>query len=371
MIEEKKNNSNLTLAKVVSGGFWLYLDTILLSLIGYSYWVLIGLFTGPVEGPIIIGYASTTNSLAGIITAIANFGIPIGIQRFLGKAYGENNYRLLKRYFVPAIIFIVVVSLSTTFSLFMLNAILSSALKIDTIYVILAGILVFFAGVNATMKSFLISILRTKQIFVLDAIAQFLRLGTGLYLVVIGLDGIGAVLGFVFAGIILAITLGIYTLSIMRGIHVGTEKILDFTILKDIFNASVVSWLPNLITVIGAQTGILVLFSSQGASSTGVYYIAYAIFLVLLAFPNAFLSLLFPVLSGLESGHTKATKRTLNLVLVTASPLAAIMAMYSKSILALVGSGYISGSLILTILALSIPIACIVNGINSLIYALG
>lgn len=371
MSKEKENSNNITLAKVVSGGFWLYLDTILMSLIGYLYWVLIGIITGPIEGPTIIGYASTTISLAGIITSIANFGIPIGIQRFLGKAYGENNYEMLKRYFIPAILFIFVVTLLTSFILFAFNFILVSALKIEAIYIILAGILVLFNGLNTTLKSFLLSILRTKQIFVFDFIAQLLRLGGGIYLVIIGFDGVGAVLGFVLAGVILTATLSVYTLTVLRSIHISIGKVFDLEVLRELFNASVVSWLPNVITIIGTQIGILVLFSHQGALSTGVYYIAYAIFLVVLALPNTFLSLLFPVLSGLESGHASATKRTLNLVLVTSTPLAAIMAVYSPFILGLVGTGYISGATILTLLSLSIPLACVVNGIRSLVYALG
>ncbi|MCD6484117.1 MAG: hypothetical protein J7L47_03285, partial [Candidatus Odinarchaeota archaeon] len=196
MSEESTGKNNLTFGKVVSGGFWMYLDTIVVSVIGYVYWFLIG----TVGGPSIIGFASATISLAAIIMTTISLGIPVGIQRFLGKAFGENNFADLKKYFVSAFFLVFVVSSIVVSALFLVKSYFSLLLNIDDIYIILAGVLVFLNGLNTTLKSLFISILKIDKIFYIDATATIARLIGGLYLVFLGFGGIGATLGFVFAG---------------------------------------------------------------------------------------------------------------------------------------------------------------------------
>ncbi|MEQ9716184.1 MAG: MATE family efflux transporter, partial [Candidatus Asgardarchaeum sp.] len=362
----EKNNTNLTLGKVVVGGFWLYLDTILVNLIGYVYWLIIG----RISGPDVVGYASATLSITWIVQTMVLFGIPVGVQRFLGRAFGFGDHGSLKRYFLTSLTFLLFVVVVAAIILWYFNNILSSLIKIDAIYIILAGFLILFMGISLLFKSFLISTLRIDKIFIFDVVANMVRLIGGVYLVILGYRGVGAVLGYVFSGFVSLILFSLYTFKLIHGIK-SESPIVSFSILKEILGASYVSWLPTLITTVGIQLGVLVIFGSHGAMETGIYFLAFAIFNVLLALPNMFLGILFPVLSGLESGHAQPTQRAMNLVLAAATPLSVAMAIYSEFLLGLVGSAYTVGWFVLTVLAISVPFMCIVNGVNSLVYALG
>ena len=132
MSEESTAKNNLTFGKVVSGGFWMYLDTIVVSVVGYVYWVLIG----TVGGPSIIGFASATISLAAIIMTTISLGIPVGIQRFLGKAFGENNFADLKKYFISAFFLVFVMSSFVVVALFLVKSYFSLLLNIEDIYIL-------------------------------------------------------------------------------------------------------------------------------------------------------------------------------------------------------------------------------------------
>ena len=371
MVDTIDRERKITSKKVISGGFWFYLDSILLSAIGYFYWVLIGILTGPEDGPMIIGFASATISFTLIIKSIVNFGIPEGIQRFFGLSYGRNDRRMLKTYFISAFSLVGILALIAAVSIYVFNKSIGIILGIDSIYIFYAGILIFIASVREISKSYLVSVLQTKTLFLFDSFAQVIRLSVGLFLVIIGFGGIGAVLGIVISSTVLTIILLSYTFLILRKYNSNETCSFDTGIIKEIYKAGRVAWLPSIINVVGIQFGVLILFGMQGATSTGVYYIAFSIFLIFFTLPNTFLSLLFPVLSALEDGHISATKRTLNLTLVVSAPIAAIIWTYSYDILSMISITYASGSIILSILALSIPLACIVNGIRSFAFAKG
>lgn len=364
----RTNSDSTHFAYIFRKGALLYLDSIMINLIGYVYWVVIGQIGGAES----VGYASVTISLAWIIQGIILFGLPIGLQRFVGKSFGKNNFSQLSQYFMTAYLFTIIMSSLTTALLVTISFALVKAINIANEYITLASILVFLTGVNSVIRYFLISILEINKLFIFDFIASVVRLISGIYLVLIGLNGIGAAMGFIFSNTLLLILFSFYLFLLFKK-RVLVFSSINFSILKDLLRAGFVSWAPQLITTLGVQLGLLILFNFQGAFSTGVYFLAFAIFNVVFSLPNTFLGLLFPILSSMDQGHSEITKRMINIMLFISTPLAAILGIYSRDIMSALGFSFLKTEIwvIIFIFSLSIPFICIINGINNLVYALG
>ncbi len=356
----------MSVQKVVRGGLWLYIDTILTYSIGYIYWLIIS----RIGGASIVGYASTAISLAIILQTIALLGIPIGLQRFIGKSFGKKRYSELKSYFASSLTFSTITLASTCILIYLLLQPLHNITHLDNIYIILAILLLLFTGINLTLKNFLISIIYITNILIADITANSIRLFLGVLLVLKGWGGVGATAGYVFSALTGTILLSFYSTRVLRKFGEGKTKI-TFKFINDVLKAGFASWLPQVITIIGTQIAVLAVFGFRGAAEAGIYYVAQAILGIVLALPTSLLGLLFPVLSGMDNGRKKATWKIIRISLATSVPISIVAIIYSKFILGLLGQEFTAGWLILSILCLSIPLACIVQGVISLTYAIG
>ena len=356
----------MSVEKVVRGGLWLYIDSILLYAIGYIYWLIIS----RIGGASIVGYASTTISLATIIQTTALLGIPIGLQRFIGKTLGEKNYSELKSYFISSITFCTTILTLTSILIYLLIQPLHEMTQLENIYIILAILLLLFTGINLTLKNFLISIIYINSIIIADMAANTIRLLLGILLVLKGWGGVGATAGYVFSALTGTVMLSFYSTRTLKKFGKDKTKI-NTKYINDVLKAGFASWLPQVITIIGTQFAVIVVFGFRGASEAGIYYVAQALMGIVLALPTSLFGLLFPVLSGMDKGRKQATWKTIRISLATSVPIAIISIIYSKFILSLLGQEFTAGWLILTILCLSIPLACIVRGVISLTYATG
>ncbi|MHA1506819.1 MAG: oligosaccharide flippase family protein [Candidatus Asgardarchaeia archaeon] len=357
------SEKNLSFGKVVKGGFWLYLDTIIVSFIGYLYWLIIG----KMGGPAVIGEASTASSLSGIFNVLVFFGIPTGLQRFIGKCMGTKDFAGLKRYFLSSILFTTIVFSATSLSLFLFRNILSEFIGLESIFILLVAIHIFLSGVTSILRSFFISFMLTKELFIFDVLGNIFRFLSGVYLVYSGWGASGAFMGFIISSFIILLLRSIYVYNELRKLE-GSLSI-SWSSTREVLEAGFVSWLPAIISTIGIQSGILIMYGVSGSIDTGIYFIAYAMASVLLALPNSILGLLLPVLSGIPDGRKAATWRTIRITLAISSPLAAAFVSYGDFVISLIGSEYMSGALMLSILSLSIPFACLTGGFSSYVYS--
>ena len=102
-----------------------------------------------------------------------------------------------------------------------------------------------------------------------------------------------------------------------------------------------------------------------------MYYVAYAVSSVVILIPRSMLTLMLPYLSGLNDGRKRASWRAIKIVLAVATPLAAVLCVYPKLILSLLGVGFQKASLQLVLLSASTPFIALFTGVWSLAYAYG
>jgi O-antigen/teichoic acid export membrane protein len=350
---------------VARGGLFLFIGLVAGSILGYIYWFLVSFFGGAE----IVGIASSVVSLSSLVAGITVFGLPTGVQRFLGRDFTHKRTESLNTYFWSSFIFIVTLCLLSAFALWVIAILNVPLIGFSKTMLISAGFLVFlsFSGI---LSALLVSIIHTGSIAVSYIVASLAKLGSGVLLLYLGLGWFGAVMGILFSSLSMVVLMLFFALRELRrlgGIRIG----FSFKALRESLRAGSVVWLPGVVALLGQQLGILTVFGIQGESEAGTYFIAYTIFGLVSMLPSSFMSILFPILSGLTDGGREAAWRVLKICLALACPPTAFLMLYSGFPLSLVGGNYIEAAPTLALLASSIIPLILISAVNSLVYAFG
>jgi len=224
--------------------------------------------------------------------------------------------------------------------------------------------------ISTVFRVVFICIRRTQVISFGVILGGMVKFGVGIGLVLLGWGSLGAGIGYSVLPVInLVILLVLLVVSPLR--FTQLRSAFNIEAAKEVVKAGSVSWLPALILALGTQLGILMVYGTRGAAETGFYFIAYAIFSIVLAIPGAIWGIMFPVLSGMPDSRKRLTWRGIKLGLVITIPVAVCLFLSSKVILSLFGSEFLSVTTALNLLLTSILFMPIARGIETLAYAYG
>ncbi len=346
---------------VVRGGFWLYGSTLINNFMGFIYWMIIS----AIGGSEVLGITSAVIGFASIISGFLNLGVPIGVQRFLGRSIGMNDREGLIKYFYTTLSFMLFVYLSASTILFLLSYTGWSLGNISPEMLRVASIIVML-GFTSIINSFLLSFLKTNVLFLCALLGNTLKLGIGIALVLYGWGWIGAVLGYVCVSLAFLV-IGLY--YVLR--LIGFRIVFSLNLLLEVIRAGIASWLPSVIVLTGQWLGVLAVFGTSTAVETGYYYVSFTIANVVLMIAVSMLGLLLPVLSGMSDGRKRAAARVLRISLTLMMPIAVLISVYPWLPLSLLGKEYTIASPTLIILLLGVVPLAITSCIYSLVYAYG
>lgn len=331
---------------------------------GYVLW----LFLSSLTTPDVIGIASTIISLSIIFSQIIDLAVPTGSTRFLGKSFSEGNAEdtqiLVKGSLL--IVFSSIIVCSLLILVFKQWLTPAFGLDLTVILILLIGISVI---VNL-LRSILIASLKTKSLPKIMVISSIIRIVLAIILVLLGSSAagitLGYLIGFASATILLSFTL---VTSLMPRKKESTISL--FQACKRILVASVPSWIPRVLAVVGAHLGTVVVFGTYGANQAGSYFIAMAIFYAIDAIKNSLFSVAFPILSAMDDQRKRLVWRVIKMSLVVSLPISFTAMAYSNEVLGLIGPNYVQASIPLKIILLSIFPLTLLMGISTLVYSYG
>ena len=353
--------SSQSLTRVVRGGLWLYLRSLVNNLSGFIYWMAIS----AIGGAEIVGLTSATVAFASIVTGLLSLGGEVGVQRFVGECRGRGDVEGVANYFWITTLFRIATYTPVGLAMIILGLSGASFGSLSSDILLYGGIIVLLSSVNV-FDSLLSSHLETKPIFIGAVVGNAVRLPLGIGLVSMGWGWVGAVIGYI------TLTPVAFIVKLQPSLRLAKFRLhLDFMALRDVLKAGVASWLPGMIAVLGQQLGVLTLFGVKGAAETGLYYVSFALMGVATGVGGSILGLMMPVLSGMEDGRKRACWRAIKISLALVTPIAFTLATYPQVPLSLLGKEYVDASPMLIILALTIPATLIGSGVTSLIYAYG
>ena len=130
----------MSIGRVLRGSIWLSIGFILSNFFSFIYW----LFISRVISPEVVGKVAVILGVESLTLAILNLGIPMGVQRFLGRSYGRNDLRSLAEYFYTSALFLIVISLGAVYIIMSIGGI--TILSLDPTMLLFIGILTILGG---------------------------------------------------------------------------------------------------------------------------------------------------------------------------------------------------------------------------------
>ena len=346
-----------------NSAFYLYLETILNLGLGYAFWIIVSLLLGASN----TGVSSASITLATIITMVSTIGISTGIQRFLGKAKAEHSEEVFNSISKFAFLFTLMVMVLSSIIVVLASASLVHIFKIPSGMITLIIISSVSYAVALTLRSVIISSSVTRVLVIILLIGSVIRLVTIIPIYAYHLGSEGIVLSYTTVNISGSLLYLYFTRRNIFGRSIGTR----LHIKKQILISSISGWIPNVVSLIGTQSGILFIFGLKGAAEAGVYFIAFSIFSALSALPMSTISMAFPVMSGMKHGREKLLWQATKMALFPIIPVAVVLGVYPSLFLSLFGTDFASGQLILSLLIVSVVPIEINRAVGNLAYAHG
>lgn len=353
----------------VRGTLYLYIASFGGMGLAYVYWFVVARLTNPN----LVGISSAAMSVVAMFLSLADLGIAQGVQRFLGKSAGQENYSLFREYLKSSVLIIVASTTASLVALFFLKDMIQSSLGLSHMLLIIIGITILVGNFVPIFRASLTSLLRTDYQAASAITAGLAKIFVGSFLIIFGLGAEGILLG--------SLAMYAFSLLLMAG---STQHVLpsDATESQDqsksimgtknrILKAGIPKYIPGTIQTVGTQIGILLVFGSAGAVETGYYYIALQLFTVILLIPNSIMGLLYPYASGEQEKAPSIIRRGIKFSLLLSLPLVAAGIVYPELLLTIMGSEYAAGALTFQILLCSIPLLAIASGIHYFAYSQG
>lgn len=199
--------------------------------------------------PDIIGTSSAVISLANIFTTVATIGVPLGVSRFLAKHYSENNLEEAS-VFVKSSFILVGLGITASFAVLMfLRDWIYANLGLNIM--IFSVLLVASSSISFLTRSIVIATLRTKILPIIMVISSSLRTILVIILVLANAGALGIVTGYISFEVLASIILSFTIYGIFRSRNEKLSRIKLNYPFKNILSASIPSWIPKLVSILG------------------------------------------------------------------------------------------------------------------------
>ena len=350
------------------GTIYIYIESVAAMIFGYIFWIILSRI-GTIE---IIGTFSAIVSLAGIFAVIASFGIPEGIQRFLGKFFYQEKLIEAKVFVKSSLILVSAGIILCVLLILVLRDWMYGVFAFDFSLIIALITLIASSTIYLLLHSIVISSLNTKILPATMIISWIVRIALGTVIISIGAGAIGVALVYSFGQIVASVLLGITIIMIFKNSAMSKGSEVNFSkASKDISVSSAASWIPDLVMIIGIQLGTVVVFGTRGSNEAALYFISLTIVTGITAVVYSIFTISLPALSSMDDGRKRFAWHTIRLSSIISLPFTSSLIFYSKDIMQLIGQDYIEGSLSLQILLLSMLPTAVQAGIGSLVYSYG
>lgn len=348
------------------GAAYLYIEGIIAMISGFAFWLIMS----KIISPEIIGISSTIVSFSAILAVIAGFGVPEGIQRFLGRSFSEENLSQAKRYVNVSIVLVSIGISACTIVILAFKEWMYQYLHIDSNLLIILIALFGSYTLFVLLQYVVISTLKTKVLPTVNIVSSVVRVMLAVILLLAGWGALGVTIGYTLGFAVSSILLGIFLNLRLRSTKKSPVDSFNQTV-RNIFSSSIANWIPSLVIAIGSQLGTVIVFGVQGSQQAGIYFIALTVVVGITGVAYVLFNIALPVLSSMQDGRKRFAWRVIRLTLVVAIPFSTSLFFYSKEVIELIGQNYVAASFPMQILLSSMLPAAVADGISVLVYAYG
>ncbi len=362
---EEQIDGTIELGKIIKGGIFAYIGVLVSNLLGLAFWVLAARFVDPSD----VGAASAVLAFQGLAIALTSLGLPTGVKRFIGRGLGESDYDYVSSAFLTNL------ALMSAFAIPAAGLLLLVAFQgipiggLNSFEILWATTLILSSYWTTSFFSLFDSALRTQATASALILSALTRLGSAALFFVF-MQGSGF-LSIMLAFAISAVATDALVLLLCVGMFrqwACTPRVRRSLVLE-LQKSGFPAWLPNILNMAGTSLAVLYVFNLIGSVETGFYYMALVIAGVVYALPTSVQKLMYPVLSGMQTGHEEAIAETTRISLVFTAPLAIVLALYSHVPFLIVGRDFAPAAPLLSILVLGSIAQAVYAGYYGFFYA--
>lgn len=344
-IDRKSIKDDQLSGKFLGPGIVLFLDYFVVSLGGWLYWIIISKIASVTE----IGVASTIISLVITTSSITQLGLEYPL---LKRSNTDKNG---------------ILGTSLLIELGISMAALPVVwLVIDSLYdgtleqfYWITSALLLLNGVEFVIRFILLGIYRSKRVLILDAISLAIKFPVGIALIIMGYGAFGLLIAYLAEFLFISVA---YLLVVRKTFVFKLGTIIYF---KKIIKESIVNapskWSKMVIISLS-----VVLLASIGVApyDVGIFYVALMISTLIGSFAS---SMAFMVIPASAISKKDLSFDSLRISLSLIAPIIVILIVFPDLVLSLIGSDYVSGALLLAVLAIgTVPASITINTITKL-----
>jgi O-antigen/teichoic acid export membrane protein len=333
--------------KFINSSVILFLDLIVVAAGGWLYWLVIS----KLVSPSVVGQSTAVFSLVLLTSTIVGLGLEYPL---LKKSSTERSKVVGSAILIELVITIAVVP----FLIYTLKDQEHEALQS---YTIIALVMIISISQGYVARYALLGISASKTILVIDTITTIVKFVAGYFLVLSGLGALGVLLSFMLQALLTACI----ALSLVYNIF--GFSFAGFKYLKNIFKEGIVN-MPSIFsrTLIISLSVVLLASFGVASSEIGIFYIALMISLVA---GGLISSTAYMVIPASSMAQTDLTSGSIRIGITLTAPIIALLLTSPQFVLSIIGTEYVSGQILLMILAVGIlPFAIATNSISRFNY---
>jgi len=329
----------------VTPSFFLFLDSFLVSIGSWIFWLVITKLTSSSE----LGLAVTVYSLVILVTTLTQLGLEYPL---LKKSNIQDSQILGTSFMIELLITLA----SIPFVYIVINTLYDKSVEQFTWISI--GLLIIIS-LEFVFRFGLLGFSNSKIVLIIDLVGVGIKLSTGFILVSMSLGTLGILLAYLFGGLFVIFTF-LYFVKKSFSFRIGNIRYFK-EIIKDALVNTPAKWSKVVFVILSV---VLLAIFNISSSEVGIFYVALMITIVVASFASSMAYMVIPSSTTLKKD---LSSNSLRLSLSLTAPIVVALLVAPRSILSLIGPEYESAVAVLVILAMAIiPSAITANLISKL-----
>ncbi len=339
----------VTATPLYSNAFYLIFDTVITSIGGFFFWMVVARFYSETE----VGYGSAIISATNLLSALSVVGMGYAIVRFLSQT-GDPRKLINSVFTVSGLLSLALAAIFVA-GLDVWSPVLQF-IRLNAIFLIVFLAMVLISTLSILTDSVFVAQRKARFVLFKSAIFSLLKIPLPIAFAFF-LHTFGVVASWCIAlGVALAISLFLFLPNIEA--HYKPLPTLSLSQLRGIWRYSSVSYVASILGLLPRTILPLMVVNILGTKDNAYFYVAWMLASLLFAIPASVSRSLFAEGSYSARDVRHNVTRAIKFVFLLIVPALAVMVICAKWFLLAFGEGYASALQLVWLLALSsLPIA--------------
>lgn len=280
------------------------------------------------------------------------------MKRSLGISTLSKNYAEFRNILVTAVILVSVAIVISTVILYLPSFNILQAIGFEPEYSWIIIVMIPFMAFRYLFTESIISSMNSKKLIMPLIIGSLIRFPVFFILVYFfNAPTLGTILGYFCMIIISSISFAVSSIYVFKGKVHAPRTYNFFETSKQVLRASLSSWIPHVLNILGYQLSIITTLSIAGAIEAGKYYLPLGILTVTLFIVIGVTRVTHSLIGSIKTKEEQAQflSYTMKIAFLFTLPFAAPLMIYSYDYLRIIGEEFATASEALTILMISLP----------------